>query len=173
MNVNITVKVEPFGEALDNQRYAEKLENLTAPTPVPTPEYVMCSDYVRIVDKYRTVNNNIIVTSDNETNYVSTYQYANLTVGKFISTKERYNDAFIIGGGPGRVMRMYDSRWAGDGTTLGFIRYDHDIKQFDSVIPVAEAESGYREACKVVKKDDIPFRDEHSMTFQELREAAS
>lgn len=129
-----------------------KGEPTAAPTPipVPTPEYVMCSDYVKIVDKYRTVNANIIVTSDNETNYVSTYQYPNLTIGKFIRISERDRSETIIGGG--YIMRMFDLRRAGDGNPNGFARYDHDIKTFDSVIPVTEAESGYREACKVVQK---------------------
>jgi hypothetical protein len=103
---------------------------VTQPTPTPTPSptpspYVMCSDYLQVTDRYKTVNGFYIVTG-NETHTTSERNYLNTTIGSYVTTRIDCGQGYFC-------WKNYDV--IGDG-----------IK----IVPVSEEESGYRYACKVL-----------------------
>lgn len=97
-------------------------------------DYVMCSDYVKIEDRYKTPEGFYIVVNGTGTITIDNKQYANTAVGEFIRVD---NGGYYWGmTASGRVSIMELNTMIGNSS----------IK----LIPVTEAESGYRSACKIV-----------------------
>jgi len=115
---------------------------LPTPEPTPTPEpihtYVTCGEYSKVVDKWKTPSGSFVKLDNNRTvllapqfttiNYKGnpiTYgdDYGNITIGDYAKPTPSTYDYFagLIGG---RTFKLN---------------------------PVSEAESGYRDACEVVK----------------------
>lgn len=103
------------------------------PTPTPTPQkYVTCSDYQLITDKYKTPSAFYIV-SGNLTIKMYENEYERLSVGEYINLWELRTSSYI-----GSVGSWYEQT---------------NKKGIESVKlhPVTEAESGYRDACEIVR----------------------
>ena len=101
----------------------------TTPAPEPTPDYVMCKDYTKITDRYKTPNGFYIVVG-NETIVSDKAQYENISVGGYVKLKyNKYGGWYSYDYNPGRIISDY-------------------LKE---LIPVTESESGYRMACKGVR----------------------
>ena len=108
---------------------------VTQPTPTPTPSptpspYVMCSDYLQVTDRYKTVNG-LYITAENETYRISNTVYENVSVGGFIKT----NQACPIDA----EHYCYYSSY-----------FNMNVEAGPNMVPVSEEESGYRYACKVL-----------------------
>lgn len=111
------------------------------PAPKPTPQYVTCSNYHKIVDKWKTPSGEYIKTDNNETSelvplytFVDYYgmsrawgdNYTAINIGEYI----------FINPTNGRDGVLY----------LSTTRDGKSIK----LKPISEAESGYRDACEVI-----------------------
>ena len=95
-------------------------------TPTPEPKYVLCSDYVKITDRYKTPAGFYVV-AKNETLALSEEAYNKVNVG--YSAKIR--NGVYLGG--------------------GYYQWYAIVEDAGDVKPVSETESGYRDACEVIK----------------------
>ena len=95
-------------------------------TPTPEPKYVTCSDYVKITDRYKTPDGFYVV-AKNETIVLPEVEYNKAEKGYYA----KVNKAGVYG-------RYYQGYTGIEGAT-------------PKLTPVSEAESGYRDACEVMK----------------------
>lgn len=100
-------------------------------TPTPEPKYVLCSDYVKITDRYKTPNGFYIV-AGNETIALSEEEYNKTEKGLSVKIER-----------PGVY---YDPTVPG----FKYWRMQTTVSSMRQIKPVSEAESGYRDACEVV-----------------------
>ena len=99
------------------------------PTPTPTPSpYVMCSDYSKVTDRYKTVNG-FYNTTENETYSISEMVYENVSIGGYVKTNFACTTDELC----------YYSRYL-----------NMDVEAGPNMTPISEEESGYRYACKVL-----------------------
>jgi len=104
------------------------------PTPkmAPTTEYVLCSDYSKITDRYKTPHGFYIVIG-NDTIPVTDAEYDKTKINGYV----KYYP-------PGTIHQLPDGWWVE--------RYGYEIADIaDKLIPVTESESGYRMACKAIR----------------------
>ena len=124
----------------------QSVEIVVTPTPVPTPtpvEYVECSDYHKIVDKWKTPDGNFVKLDDNTTiglipynpsfmvsgaGWSSTYVYGddynNISIGEYAKACVEPNDAYSF--------------------------CTSKLQIVAKLKPVSEEESGYRDACEII-----------------------
>jgi hypothetical protein len=106
-------------------------------TPVITgPVYVLCSDYHKITDRYKTPAGYYLkIYGVNEALSLTQDQYNNTKIGEYVKYLPSGIRSYPIGENFGY---WYDSETLMEGNTSLVL------------IPVTEKESGYREACKVI-----------------------
>jgi hypothetical protein len=107
-------------------------------TPAITgPAYVLCSDYHKITDRYKTPAGYYLkIDGVNETLSLSQDQYNNTKIGEYVKYL------------PSGTMQYYPL-----GGNYGFWSYGANSMEGNTSLaltPVTEKESGYREACKVI-----------------------
>jgi hypothetical protein len=139
--------IEQQNTIVDNSSANVTTETTTpivvTPTPEPTPSYVTCSDYKRIVDKWKTPLGSYVKFEDNETIVLiprkayapfggnETYygdHYDEIQINEYASTGcEEYKGSYVT-------------------MCLSSLLSGRSFK----LIRVSEKESGYRDACLIV-----------------------
>jgi hypothetical protein len=102
------------------------------PTPTPLPEYVLCSDYYHITDRYKTPAGFYIV-ADNITISLTEGQYLNTTMGGYAKIEIDSYTTYSV-----RFSYSYEPTY-------------HIVDSIKGLVPVTEKESGYRLACRAIR----------------------
>lgn len=106
---------------------------IETPSPEPTPSpYVMCGDYHKVTDRYKTVDGGYYVVIENTTYQIQEAQFDNVTKGDFVKLLYQYDGFFY-------------PRFSETDPYRGYVISDPSR----SLTEVSEEESGYRYACRV------------------------
>lgn len=147
-----TTPIEQQSTIVDNSSANVTTETATpivvTPTPEPTPSYVTCSNYKRIVDKWKTPYGSYVKFEDNTTVRL-TEQY-NLSWGGYYSNESftyTYGDDYTSTNIGEYATPCESHVYANEYTyCTASLVYGKSFK----LKRVTEAESGYRDACLVV-----------------------
>jgi hypothetical protein len=139
-NNTTTIQVTPNVSIITYTEPITVSSTIETSTPAPTPQYVTCSNYHKVVDKWKTPDGSYVKLDDNTTvelmppDFVPSSppiqlgdDYTNITVGEYTNICESSTDRY-------------------DYTTLCTSKLSRTVK----LKPVSESESGYRDACEVV-----------------------
>lgn len=120
-----------------NGIYINKSQPTASPTPTPTPQrYVTCSEYQLITDKYKTPSGFYIV-AGNETELVSEATYNNFIKGEYAKTYSWWKHR--------NEYSVYYNPYA---PAIEIDEPSLNLRQ------VTESESGYRDACEIVRRNE-------------------
>ena len=141
--VNKGVKVVNYttekSESLNGGGSSVGVGAFETPTPTPVPTYVTCSEYHKVVDKWKTPSGSFVKLDDNET----------------VALKPRFNLTYM--GKPTTYGDDYEHITIGEYATLiptddKMVIYSEALNGARSVKlkPVSESASGYRDACQII-----------------------
>ena len=142
-----TTPIEQQSTIVDNSSANVTTETtapiVVTPTPEPTPSYVTCSNYKRIVDKWKTPSGSYVKFEDNNTVVLTPPKTYTLFDGESITDGDYYDEIRI-----NEYASTCRREYKGDYITICMASLVGG-KSF-KLNHVSEAESGYRDACLVV-----------------------